>query len=195
MPYSKEHKQQSREKILKSAVALFCRKGFNNVSIDDLMKDAKLTRGAFYAHFESKSDVYMQAIIAAARNSDLVNDIPKDLHKDEVLSFFISSYLSNRHVSQECSPCPLAFLSTDVSTNEPKVKKTYTKVFEGFVGLISDNLPNEFDTVQRHTVSHAISALVIGSVIIGRALNDDVIQDNLLESSKAIAMQLTGSEV
>ena len=57
MPWTTEHKQKSREKILSSAARLFTKKGFDAVSIDDVMRLAGLTRGAFYAHFKSKSDV------------------------------------------------------------------------------------------------------------------------------------------
>ena len=54
MPYSAEHKARSREKILEAAVRLFAFRGFDQVSLDDLMQEAGLTRGAFYAYFVSK---------------------------------------------------------------------------------------------------------------------------------------------
>ena len=60
MPYSKEHKAKSRERILQSAYQLFATRGFNQVTIDEVMQDCSLTRGAFYAHFISKSDLYSE---------------------------------------------------------------------------------------------------------------------------------------
>ena len=54
MPYSKAHKNSTREKILESAFKLFAIKGFKGITIDDLMNNCGLTRGAFYAHFSSK---------------------------------------------------------------------------------------------------------------------------------------------
>lgn len=191
MPYSKKHKQESREQILKSAVFLFCAKGYDKVSIDDLMQDAKLTRGAFYAHFSSKSDVYMKAIMAAAENTDIIINAPKNLDSADLLSYFLGAYLTPEHVKQEISPCPLAFLATDVANKEPKVKKTYTAVFEGIVKMIRKNLPDGHDEEKRLQTAYAISALAIGSVAIGRALDNEEMLSQLLESSHKIAISLT----
>lgn len=193
MPLSKQHKQNSRERILESAVVLFCRNGFDNVSIDDLMQHAELTRGAFYSHFESKSDVYMHAITAAARNATLIKNMPRHLVGADWFDYFVNGYLSLGHVKQECSPCPMAFLATDVASSEPKVKQTYTEVFKSFTGLVKKHLPDEDSEAQRQALSMAISALIIGSVAISRALNDEKMQKQLLESSKQIALQLASS--
>ena len=64
MPWNAEHKTQSRDRILSSAAQLFSHQGFDAVSIDDVMAHAGLTRGAFYAHFKSKSDMYHQSMVA-----------------------------------------------------------------------------------------------------------------------------------
>jgi TetR/AcrR family transcriptional repressor of nem operon len=54
VPYSSEHKQKTRARIVESARILFNRRGFENVSIDMVMAEADLTRGGFYNHFRSK---------------------------------------------------------------------------------------------------------------------------------------------
>ena len=192
MPYSKEHKQRSKDKILESAVALFCHQGFENVSIDDLMEHAAMTRGAFYAHFKSKADVYNQAITAASRNVTLIIDQPEVLKKEKLLAYFIDAYLSLRHVNQQCSPCPLAFLASDVTTGDEKVKQTYTLVFQGFLNNVSRNLPDKFNAGEKRQLSHNIAVLMIGSVVIARALEDEELQIQLLESSKQTAFSLAG---
>ena len=74
MPYSAEHKKKSRDKILRSAVDHFTRYGFEKSSIDEIMADARLTRGAFYAHFSSKSELYQQAILSGAMMLDYLAD-------------------------------------------------------------------------------------------------------------------------
>ena len=78
MSYSKEHKQRSRKKILQSAYTLFSTKGFHAVTVDEVMLDCSLTRGAFYAHFRSKSDLYSEALRFSATNS---NWLKKSLKK------------------------------------------------------------------------------------------------------------------
>ena len=54
MPYSNEHKQKTREKIVEAARILFNRHGFQDVTIDMVMQNAGLTRSGFYKHFKSK---------------------------------------------------------------------------------------------------------------------------------------------
>ena len=59
MPYSPEHKGGTRERILRSARQLFNRKGFSEVTIDEIMAAAGLTRGGFYNHFHGKEELSM----------------------------------------------------------------------------------------------------------------------------------------
>src|ERR1700722_6014302 len=62
MPYSLKHKQETRERIVKSARRLFNRRGFTEVTIDQIMKHAGLTRGGFYKHFDTKEQLYADAV-------------------------------------------------------------------------------------------------------------------------------------
>ncbi len=62
MPYPAEHRRLTKQKIVRSAGRLFNRRGFNTVSIDNVMADAGLTRGSFYSYFESKGDLYAEAV-------------------------------------------------------------------------------------------------------------------------------------
>jgi len=188
MPYSKAHKENTRERILNSAVELFSRLGFDNVSIDELMRHAKLTRGAFYAHFESKSDVYFHAISAAAINAFAIRNDGLDLQGTDWLKHFISVYLSEEHVEQKNSPCPLAFMVTDVANSDPKVKTAYTKVFSGFNRVVRKHLSKEklVDQRQKQKVL-AVSAMLIGSVAIGRVLQDLTLRNDLLKASSEMA--------
>jgi hypothetical protein len=62
MPYAPEHKQETRERIVKCARRLFNRKGFAEVTIDEIMANTGLTRGGFYKHFNAKEELYADAI-------------------------------------------------------------------------------------------------------------------------------------
>jgi TetR/AcrR family transcriptional regulator, transcriptional repressor for nem operon len=62
MPYPAGHTAAVRAEIIDSARMLFNRYGFDNVSIDQIMSGAGLTRGGFYSHFKSKSDLYAEVL-------------------------------------------------------------------------------------------------------------------------------------
>jgi AcrR family transcriptional regulator len=62
MPYSPNHKQDTRRRILRSAARLFNRRGFSEATIDEIMTAAGLTHGGFYRHFSSKDKLYAEAV-------------------------------------------------------------------------------------------------------------------------------------
>jgi AcrR family transcriptional regulator len=62
MRYRPEHKLKTRRQIIESARRLFNRKGFAEVSIDEVMENARLTRGGFYRHFKDKEELYAEAV-------------------------------------------------------------------------------------------------------------------------------------
>src|SRR5258708_13378794 len=62
MPHTPQRKQETRERILGGARRLFNRKGFAEVTIDEVMTEAGLTRGGFYRHFTTKDELYSEAL-------------------------------------------------------------------------------------------------------------------------------------
>lgn len=60
-----KHQQRSeatRRKLLKSARRIFARDGFEAARIEDIASDSGHTRGAFYANFASKEDVFFAMV-------------------------------------------------------------------------------------------------------------------------------------
>lgn len=192
MPYSSSHKQQSRERILQSAVRMFTRRGFDNTSIDEVMADADLTRGAFYAHFKSKQDLYAQAISSTPLFSIFGQVKPDDKEDREWLAQLVSAYLSRSHVLKTDLPCPLAFLVTDVAVNEPETRQAYTEVYLKMNQLIRA-YTRKFSRCDKQTVM-AVTAMMIGGVAVARTLSDPKAQGDLLNSCRQTALQLLGAK-
>jgi len=188
MPYSKEHKAATQQKILNSAVELFSRYGFDEVSIDRLMQHAGLTRGAFYSHFKNKKTLYAKAIIAGAKNSQVMDEKPEQLTNEEWTIQLLSSYLSKEHVNQDTSPCPLAFLVTDIGNSEDEIKATYTRVFKLLNKTIQTQLKDKTGCSQQKTL--AVTAMMIGGVAISRALNNELLAEKLLDSCQQAALEI-----
>jgi TetR/AcrR family transcriptional regulator, transcriptional repressor for nem operon len=67
--YGKEHKQETRQRIIETAGRRFKRDGIDGSGIATLMADAGLTNGAFYAHFASKNDLVATAVRPARRTA------------------------------------------------------------------------------------------------------------------------------
>lgn len=180
MAWDKDHKQQTREKILHSAGRLFTAKGFDAVGINDVMAEAGLTRGAFYAHFDSKSDLYAEAIVSAAllardgMETSLSSSSCQRARRTDVAA----RYLSQEHKLGKVDRCPLAFLTSDIHQRDDKVRDVYTKIFRGFV----ENL-DAYDGGGKNA-SMQSAVLMIGGLAIARALNDDTLSEQLLQACR-----------
>src|SRR5665213_804013 len=73
MPYPQGHREATKTRIVRGAQRLFNAQGFEAVSIDQIMAAADLTRGGFYRHFASKSDLYAETMDCFFTNPECGN--------------------------------------------------------------------------------------------------------------------------
>ena len=192
MPYSKEHKQRVRARIVEAARRLFNRYGFDNVSIDQLMAEAGLTRGGFYSHFESK-----EAVFAAATASFLSGQgatwredagVDPTAGRVEMAKRMVASYLSRDHLDQVENQCPLIAYATDVARAGPQVQDSYRELLDGMVSLFEFNL--EGDPLERAKRARALAAMCVGGMVIARALPGTETAEEIRRSALDEAMLL-----
>jgi len=188
MPYPTDHKRQTRERILDSAAELFAARGYDNVSIDQVMTRAGLTRGAFYAHFASKGELYAEALLSAANRTPLATTRPESGREREWIAGLIRGYLSGEHVAGGGTRCPMAFLVTDVAVREAPVRQTYTAIFQRMREALARAARSYSDCGEGEVL--AATAMMIGAVAVGRALDDPAAVDELLEGCHATARRL-----
>jgi len=181
MPYSKQHKQQSRNQILDSAFKLFSAKGFEGVTVNELMEDCGLTRGAFYAHFPSKVALYGESIRFAASVSRLTEIKPEKITYKAWLTKLLDGYLSIEHVNGT-SPCPLAFLATDVTTQDAEAKLAYARTYAGMNKAIMA-YANSYTNCDEDEIL-SLTAMIIGAVAIARTIEDTKAVKKLLASCR-----------
>jgi len=141
--WAKHHKEKTRQRILDSAASRFLQLGYDAVSIDEIMADAELTRGAFYTHFSSKKQLYAEAIKHAGRQSS--SSLESKTDPQDKLCSVIGHYLSPEHCAGETLSCPLALLITDITHRDETVRNAYTQTLQGFLNLVerhatSDNV-------------------------------------------------------
>ncbi|HIP95317.1 MAG TPA: TetR/AcrR family transcriptional regulator [Leucothrix sp.] len=189
MPLSQEHKEQSKQKILESAFDLFTEHGFDNVSIDQIMQNVSMTRGAFYAHFSSKSSLYKESISYSTLNSPLLKTKDKSLSDKEWVKLLLAEYLSFDHVSGTSNTrCPLAFLTTDIALRDPLIRSTYSDVYTNMNKRIL-NYTKSYSNCDESKML-AITSMIIGGAAIGRAVDDKEQRQQILESCQQFANAL-----
>jgi TetR/AcrR family transcriptional regulator, transcriptional repressor for nem operon len=194
MPYSPEHKNETRERILQTARRLFSRRGFSEVTIDEIMTAAGLTRGGFYNHFQTKEELYAEAITQFLRNDPpeawrTLNFSPS-AHGTALARMIVNAYLSREHFDDRDGSCPMVGLPSDVARGGKVVRVAFRKVVDMMVDVFSANLaPGGKPTRER---ALALVALCIGGMVLARAVDDDRFSDELREAARQQVLASSG---
>jgi TetR/AcrR family transcriptional regulator, transcriptional repressor for nem operon len=193
MPYAASHRPEVRAKIVQSARRLFNCRGFDNVSVIQIMAGAGLTHGGFYNYFRSKSDLYTEVLGCFFTDPEWKSrwkGIEVDLSSAEVGPQVIRAYLSREHFEDRENSCPMAALPSDVSRSTTSAKRAFETVFKAMVkvlergGLGSDQ--------SRRARAQATAALCVGGMVVARAVVDRTLADELRDSCLKGALNLGG---
>ncbi len=191
MPYPKSHHEQVRKRIIDSARRLFNRRGFESVSINEIMRVAGLTHGGFYSYFQSKSDLYAEVMNCFFTDPEWKNcweGVHVDLSATDVGAQVVTAYLSRQHYEDVENSCPMVALPTDVARSGEVARRAFETVFRAMVSVLERSV-NGNGTSNRAT-AQAIAALSIGGMIVARALVDRAHADELRGSCLQVALQL-----
>jgi TetR/AcrR family transcriptional regulator, transcriptional repressor for nem operon len=191
MPYSSEHKRDTREKILESARRLLNRKGYSGVSIQEIMSHAGLTHGGFYRHFSCKDELY-----AAAVRQFLCKKKPAAWQKRREPSAvtktraerIVDAYFSHEHFDDRDGCCPLIGMASDVQRGGEAVKAAYQEVVEQLVKVFEDHL-NE---PQAREGALALVALCVGGMMLARNISDPDLADDFRRAAHAKVLTTAG---
>ena len=200
MPYSKEHKSRSKDRILKSATELFCRYGFDKVSISQIMKLARMTHGAFYAHFESKEALYNASVFETIKRSR-ANRLVKGPFSIKHLTALVTDYLNLRDNRQQAEPGPEAILFNDIGSDNLEIRKLYEKSYQNLRELLETRinalcklgkLPFAPDSETVAEKSRAILASLVGAVAIAKSIPHEEEQQNVLQTAQKQIFAILG---
>jgi TetR/AcrR family transcriptional repressor of nem operon len=193
MPYSREHKKQTRARITESARVLFNRHGFGNVSIDMVMENAGLTRGGFYNHFESKEALYSEAVSSflMGRGAEWRAQAGVDPEKPSASNAqrMIEGYLSDAHLRDVDSQCPMIALPSDIARAEPEVQSSYQRLLEAMVSVFEGSGNDEKYTTRQEALS--LAALCVGGMVLARTLPNSALADEVRRAAHFTASQIT----
>lgn len=195
MPYTAEHKAETRARIVGSARRLFNRRGFAEVSIDEIMADAGLTRGGFYNHFATKDELYAEAISMTLECKKLNvegKEIDLSLPPSRLSEVIINAYLSDHHFQDIEESCPLVALPSDTARGGEPVKEAYRQVLEAMIGLFEASQGERADARQRAV---AIATLCIGGMTLARAIDDDELGEEIRRIARDTALGTGGWNV
>jgi TetR/AcrR family transcriptional repressor of nem operon len=172
MPWPKEHRSQTRRKIVAAASSAFRAQGVSGVRIEDVMTRAGLTHGGFYAHFDSKADLLREALgYAAEQTIETLSKPLADLPNEDRWRTVIESYLSPAHVAHPEAGCPLASLGPEIARADSTTRKRLADLVKDRFTWMRQLLPQRRKPISDECVIGSM-ACMLGGVILARAVSD-----------------------
>jgi TetR/AcrR family transcriptional repressor of nem operon len=179
MKVNREQVAANRRKILESAGRLFRERGFEAVTVAEVMHAAGLTHGGFYGHFASKDDLIAQCL---AHRPGGVEGGGRTVEKVDLLRY-ANAYLSPRHIEDVAGGCIIAGLGPDTLRQGPEARAALTASLKRQIERLSDGAPGNSPAKRRRAAIGSWSAMV-GAVILARISDDPALAKDILAQTR-----------
>ena len=179
-------KQETHDKIVRTAAAAIRKSGYDGVSVADIMKEAGLTHGGFYAHFPSRDAMLAEALDRACGDSlDRFAKASDGKPASEALDATVAQYLSDVHLASPETGCAFAALASETRRQTDEVRRVATRRMREAVDVIGRQLPG-WGEPGRHEDALGVISCLVGSMVIARLVDDPA----LARSVRAAAARL-----
>jgi TetR/AcrR family transcriptional repressor of nem operon len=174
MRVTREQMAENRRKILDSAGKLFRAKGFDAVTVAEVMQAAGLTHGGFYGHFKSKDDLIAETLAVALKPGEGGID----------LAAFTKRYLSPRHRDDFAGGCSTAGLAAETIRQAPAVREAMTAGLSETIARFSKAASGKNAAARRrNAIGHW--AAMVGALVLARSSDDLKLSDEILSETRA----------
>ena len=188
MRYSREHKQETHDRIVKKASVRLREKGAHGIGVADLMKEAGLTHGGFYAHFDSREALVIEAFgYAMDRSMEHWRQITDEVSPDKRLGLVAEAYLSTLHRDNPGHGCSIPALGAEIARESPKARKAFAGKLDEMIEMITDFIPNLPRKAARKQAI-ATLATMAGTMLLARIAGSSELSDEVLKTGKDSAL-------
>lgn len=176
---SKSRKDISHERIVEVAARAIRRSGYDGTGVADIMKEAGLTHGGFYAHFASRDALLAEAGRKAfADSAALASRVVASAPPGQGLQAIMQAYLSPEHMRAIETGCPVTALGSEMPRQTADVRHAVTLHIKEMVDLIARQLPG-WGRQEAHEQAMAMLCALIGTTMIARAVDDPALSEAL----------------
>jgi len=180
-------KEETHERIVEAAARAIRRHGYAGLGVAEVMKDAGLTHGGFYAHFESRDALLVEALERAGRDSaDNVARSAAQRAARGVSPFraLVDAYLADRHLVSMDSGCPVAALGSDMPRQSELVREASAQRVRRLVDRVTTALPET-----HRAAAGVVTGTLVGSLQLARALGNTTEGRALLAGARQALLQ------
>ena len=184
MRYSKEHKQETHARIVRKASVRLRERGAHGVGVADLMKEAGLTHGGFYAHFDSRDALVIEAFAHAMdRSTERWRKMVSETPPEKRLATMVENYLTPGHRDDAGNGCAVPALSADIARESPKTRKAFAAKVEQMIDMMADQIPDVPRKAARKQAAAAL-ATMMGTLVLARVTGSGEFSDDILAAGR-----------
>jgi len=188
MRYSREHKQETHARIVRKASVRLREKGAHGVGVADLMKEAGLTHGGFYAHFDTREALVVEALTyASSRSRELWRKLAQQTPPEKRLALIVDAYLTPMHRDDLGHGCAIASLGAEIVREGPKTRKAFASELEQMIEFIADQIPHFPRKIARKQAA-ATLATMMGTLVMARIAGNGEFSDEILAAGREAAL-------
>jgi len=180
-------KEETHERIVEAAARAIRKHGYAGVGVAEVMKEAGLTHGGFYAHFESRDALLVEALERAGRESfDAVSRAAETQGRKGVSAWrsLVDTYLAEHHLASTETGCPVAALGSDMPRQSAAVREASALRVQRLIGAVRTLLPD----LPRASAG-VVAGTMVGSLQLARALGDNAEGRALLAAARKQLIQ------
>jgi TetR/AcrR family transcriptional repressor of nem operon len=179
MGHSQEEKAHSRERIVAAAARRIRESGITGFSIADVMKDADLTHGGFYGHFNSRDELIAAALTHALHESKLVYDESAQLSFKQI----VTQYLSRAHRDTPSAGCAVVALGSEVPRADAETRAVMDAHLKRYIQAIAASIDDA-------ELAIPIVCMLNGALTLSRLVDDKALSDKLLKEARDFILSL-----
>jgi TetR/AcrR family transcriptional repressor of nem operon len=169
---------------VKKASVRLREKGAHGIGVADLMKDAGLTHGGFYAHFDSREALVVEAFAYAMdRSTERWRKLAEQTPPDKRLSAIVDGYLTPVHRDDPGHGCAVPALGAEIARESPKTRKAFAAKLEQMVDMIAAQIP---DVPRKSARKQAMAALatMMGTLVLARVAGNGEFSEEFLSAGR-----------
>src|SRR6201989_2144702 len=138
MRYSREHKQETHDRIVRKASVRLREKGAHGIGVADLMKEAGLTHGGFYAHFDSREALVIEAFgYAMDRSTERWRKLAEQIPPEKRLAAIADAYLTPLHRDDPGHGCAVPSLGAEIARESPRTRKAFAAKLDQMIEMLA----------------------------------------------------------
>jgi TetR/AcrR family transcriptional repressor of nem operon len=184
MRYSREHKLETHARIVKRASVRLREKGAHGIGVADLMKDAGLTHGGFYAHFDSREALVIEAFAHAMdRSTERWRKLGEATAPEKRLATIVESYLTPVHRDDPGHGCAVPTLSAEIARESPKTRKAFATKLEQMIDVMAAQIPDAAPKAARKQAM-AVIATMMGTMVLARVAGTGEFSEEILAAGR-----------